>query len=414
MESDVSSENESDNFSSDSDSDFNDFESDASSEYDPDGVLSDDDADGCCHWSTLKSDAFDEEIEPYEGIPECGTSCLVFDPDTAPNEIIEKIMDNTFILDCIAATNEHGAHDPKFVEKIGELSRDEKGICFVRGFIAIKWHLRLLRYPQMKWAWCEDPLRSQTEIKKMMCLQVFRLMLKHFRVVRPSSLPAMQSPEYHPLQNINKGVAYLREKSLSFWSVGSKLCIDEGRIRSKSKRNPYKIRNPDKPIRMGWTVCKISDKGQHGGYFIANHVVKVGKKSYVSPQNGKNYDIVDQLLLGLKDNGRSVIMDSGFPTLKLLRDARQLWGTGIIATQRGNTAHLPLSHKENLKSAKRFVQGYSKSLHNEELTVTYWNDNNVVTFLDNGVSSGRELWEAVEVYQGANKVVIHVPKVASI
>ena len=349
MESDDSSENGSDNFSSDGDSDFDDFddfENDASSEYDPDGVLSDDDADGCCHWSTTKSDEFKEEIEPYDGIPECSRPSSAFEPDTKPNEIVEKIMDDSFILDCIAATNEHGANDPQFDVNIGELPKDEKGIWFVKGFIAMKWHLRLLRYPQMKWAWSEDSFKSQTEIKKMMRLEVFRLMLKHFRVVRPSSLPAVQSPESHPLQNINAGVAYLREKSLSFWSIGSKLCIDEGRIRSKSKRNPYKVRNPDKPIRMGWAVCKISDKGHHGGYFIANHVVKVGKKSYVSPRNGKNYDIVEQLLSGLKDNGRSVIMDSGFPTLKLLHDARRLWGTGIIATQPGNTAHLPLSHKE--------------------------------------------------------------------
>ena len=63
--------------------------------------------------------------------------------------------------------------------------------------------------------------------------------------------------------------------------------------------NPLKVRNPDKPIRMGWTMC-ISDKGQYGGYFVFSHVVKVGKKSYIHPQNGNNYDIVDQLRAGLK------------------------------------------------------------------------------------------------------------------
>ena len=140
-------------------------------------------------------------------------------------------------------------------------------------------------------------------------------MLKHFRVVKPSKLPARGSEIYHPLQNINAGAAYLRDKAKTFWSVGKKLCINEGRIRSKSKRNPYKTRNPDKPVRIGWTVCKISDKGYLGGNFVCNHVVKVGKRTYVNPQKGKNYDTVDQLLSGLKDNGRLVIMDSGFPTI---------------------------------------------------------------------------------------------------
>ena len=64
-----------------------------------------------------------------------------------------------------------------------------------------------------------DEMAFETEIRKMMALEVFRLMLKHFRVVRPSSLPAVQSPESHPLQKIDAGVAYLHEKSLPFWSI---------------------------------------------------------------------------------------------------------------------------------------------------------------------------------------------------
>ena len=88
------------------------------------------------------------------------------------------------------------------------------------------------------------------------------------------------------------------------WQIGSKLSIDEGPVRSKSRCYPFKVRNPDKPIRMGRTVCKISDKGQYGGYFACHHVMKVGKKSYIHPQNGKNCDMVDQLAAGLKDSGR--------------------------------------------------------------------------------------------------------------
>ena len=39
---------------------------------------------------------------------------------------------------CIESTNEHGSTDPKFVEKIGEISKDDKGIAFLRGFFAVK------------------------------------------------------------------------------------------------------------------------------------------------------------------------------------------------------------------------------------------------------------------------------------
>ena len=82
------------------------------------------------------------------------------------------------------------------------------------------------------------------------------------------------------------------------------MCIDEGRIRSKSKRNKFKIRNPDKPIRMGWTVNKIADMGELGGYYTFNHLVKVGKQTYTNTGFGKNYNTVEQLLEGLKNMGR--------------------------------------------------------------------------------------------------------------
>ena len=109
------------------------------------------------------------EIIPDEYIPGSGHLLELLDDDTKPHDVLETIMDDTFILSCIEATSEHGANDPNFVNTIGEITADEKGIYFVRGFFAIKWHIKLLRYPQMKWAWSEDPLKSQPEIKKQ-CL----------------------------------------------------------------------------------------------------------------------------------------------------------------------------------------------------------------------------------------------------
>ena len=408
-------ESGSDIFSSDEDISDIVYDSNSSDSHDPEGISSDDDVDGCCHWSRKKQSNPDDDFNMInQNISEYGYVTVPFDADTKPNNIVEHIVDDEFILKCIDATNEHGESDQKFYQNIGNIPRDEKRIWFVRGFFAIKWHLKLLKVPQMKWAWSDDPLKAQEEVKKTMKLDVFRLMLKHFRVVKPSELPARGSEIYHPLQNINAGAAYLRDKAKTFWSVGKKLCIDEGRIRSKSKRNPYKTRNPDKPVRMGWTVCKISDKEYLGGNFVCNHVVKVGKKTYVNPQKGKNYDIVDQLLSGLKDNGRLVIMDSGFPTIHLLKDARLLWETHIIATQRGNMKHLPKGHKENLSHAKRFIRGFSKTLHHQFLTLTYWNDNNAVTFLDNGVASGKEFWDTTSVNQGPHRPIIHVPLVVQL
>ena len=41
----------------------------------------------------------------------------------------------------------------------------------------------------------------------------------------------------------------------------------------------------DKPIKMGYTIPKIADRGQLGGCYTLNHIVKVGK--YTLPENEK-------------------------------------------------------------------------------------------------------------------------------
>ena len=60
------------------------------------------------------------------------------------------------------------------------------------------------------------------------------------------------------------------------------------------------------------------------------------------------------------------------------------------------------------------MRGFSKTLRHDNITATYWNDNNVVTFLDNGIPSEPENWDTMEVKQGADKEIIHVPKVAEL
>ena len=94
-----------------SDSDNEEFDSDTSEEYDPEGVTSGDDVGGCCHWSKEQDNMSQYEIIPDEYIPGSGHLLELLDDDTKPH-VLEKIMDDTFILSCIEATNEHGANDP--------------------------------------------------------------------------------------------------------------------------------------------------------------------------------------------------------------------------------------------------------------------------------------------------------------
>ena len=382
--------------------------------HDPEGADSDDDAPGCCHWST-KNENQPDQISPVDGLDEFGTFSVNFDYEFAPHDVVELIIDDEFLDKCIDATNAHGADDINYMSRVGILMKNEKGRSFIKGFLAIKWHLSLIRYPNKRWAWSDDPLKAQQEIKKLMPFKTFQAMAKHFCVVCQADLPAKGTAGYHPLQNILSGVELLRQKSIALWTSGSKLCIDEGRVCSKSKRNAYKIRNPDKPIKMGWTIYKLGERGQFGRYMITNHLVKAGNKTYTSTVKGMTYNIVEQLIEAHKNQGKMLVLDSGFPTLPLIEDAKKVWNTSIVATQRGKTAHFPCRHAEFVKKAKNFARGYSKTLHKDFVTITYWNDNNAVCFFDNDIDSRQESWETMSVRnREGNEVGVHIPRVAAL
>ena len=77
---------------------------------------------------------------------------------------------------------------------------------------------------------------------------------------------------------------------------------------------------------------------------------------------------------------------------------------------------MPSNHKVHLKKAKKLCEDF----HKLSITITSqshtgsWNDNNVVTFLDNSIPSGQEHWDTMEVNQGTDREIIHVPKVAEL
>ena len=93
---------------------------------------------------------------------------------------------------------------------------------------------------------------------------------------------------------------------------------------------------------MGWNINKLAEVGakEKGGSFVCNHLVKVDKATDVSRDvsktdvsKEKTYNMVKLLLTNVIGPGKLVALDSGFPTLCLLRDAKDNWNTSIIATK---------------------------------------------------------------------------------
>ena len=117
---------------------------------------------------------------------------------------------------------------------------------------------------------------------------------KHFRVSITDELPDRDSEDYHPLQNVLWALDFWREKAQENWILGKAFALDEDRVKSKSRRNAFKTRNPDKPIKEGWTVSKLGDKGEKDGTYILNGIVKCGNYIYSNTDNGKMHNIIEK------------------------------------------------------------------------------------------------------------------------
>ena len=168
-------------------------------------------------------------------------------------------------------------------------------------------------------------------------------------------------------------------------------------------------------IKMGWTTYKIGERGKFGGHAITDHLPKVGHKLYISTFRGKTHNVVDQLLDPHKGRkGKLLVIDNGFLITQLLEDAKQMWNTNVVAMQRGKTTHFPARHQTFLKQTTNVARVFSESLHHDFLTITYWNHNNAVCFMDNDKDSSRDTWETIAVKnRNGEKTAVHIPKVAS-
>ena len=136
-------------------------------------------------------------------------------------------------------------------------------------------------------------------------------------------------------------------------------------MKSKSKRNMYKSRQTDKPIREGWTVPKLGDRGENGCTVLYDDIVKCGKFTYTDTRKGKMYNLVEQLLQcsGMIRSGRIIVIDSAYVTTILLKDAALPWGLRFIGTVTAKAAHLPEKFSAAKSVASHWIREYSQTMH---------------------------------------------------
>ena len=75
-------------------------------------------------------------------------------------QTVENFITDYFLNTCVPLTNAQEKHNEKFTRFYpGGISEDESGRVLLRAYLAIEWHLPLLRYKRREWAWLVDSLK---------------------------------------------------------------------------------------------------------------------------------------------------------------------------------------------------------------------------------------------------------------
>ena len=100
-----------------------------------------------------------------------------------------------------------------------EVMWDEKGRDTLRGFLAQLMACGLNGLPVSR-MWSGNVYDGPLTIGKIIPREMTELLLKHFRFASPKNLPQKGENGWHPLQNILKGIDFIKSRSLLLWKAG--------------------------------------------------------------------------------------------------------------------------------------------------------------------------------------------------
>ena len=169
--------------SSDSDSDSISSQDDAEEfeipeDYEPEGAESDDDRHKCCHWTTQQQQ---HSTVRRRSVLDMGGPSQRYQDGTSPSDLVELVLDHTFLDRVIRCTNNHGQGGQKYSHLISnvfgrcDIPCNDFGRSFIKGFFALKVYAGLMGVRNMQEAWSQkDPLKA-SESKIVFC----SMQLKH-------------------------------------------------------------------------------------------------------------------------------------------------------------------------------------------------------------------------------------------
>ena len=129
-----------------------------------------------------------------------------------------------------------------------------------------------------------------------------------------ANIPHMGDPGYDPYEFTKHTIESILPRIRQYWTLGGTVACDEGRVKSKSRFNPYKVRNPAKPLRYAWELVKLCDRGRFAEGFTWDVYPLFGEHAYrdADDDEPKHITKLDGCLKDIFHTGRTVVVDSHY------------------------------------------------------------------------------------------------------
>lgn len=314
-------------------------------EIDDESCVDVDDPSYCSTWCHQWSEYFIETplnstdtwfTHTYEDLDFEGQPSDLCEELSSFTNIVDWVLDDQFFYYLIDFTNAHAvAHnDVNFVP----ITRDAGGIIELKAWFTIYWESAQLKLSIEK---VFNQRNGQQRLNQLMTRDRFWDIHRNIKFAHEDELDLT-----NPRRHFDTLVDYIKRKVNRLWIPGDLFTIDEGRIKGKSKRNPYLTFEPNKPDRSGQNNYKCCQKGENTVGFTVANVLYVGSQTYTNDDEGKITNIVHQLI----DScgfiaGQVYILDSLFTSIELL-DLASERDVGIVGTFKFPLKDAPMYFKE--------------------------------------------------------------------
>lgn len=224
--------------------------------------------------------------------------------------------------------------------------------------------------------WSGDPFLGVTGFQRVMTMNRYEKLSQYLHCNHTAARLARNDPRYHPIAKVAPIVDMARQNFKTYYKHGRDISVDEA-MKGYKGRTELRMYMPQKPEKFGikfWARCDGSTS------YMSDFQLYSGKRDRTPLQqiHGLGYRVIHDLSRDLIGLNHCIYFDRFFSSVSLLEHllADHIYACG---TMMANRKGVPPAMKQKKKLKKQLPKrGDTMAFQKNNVTVTAWNDNNVV------------------------------------